>query len=61
MPTSYLLAALENDFDNIQMTGCEQELKIEGTKLEEDLKVINSEVEVETPTVFDAQPILETQ
>jgi hypothetical protein len=55
-----LLAALENDFDNILLTRCEEELEVEETDLKEELEVVDSEVEEETSTILDAEPILTT-
>ena len=57
---SNILAVLENDFDNILLTRCEEELEVEETDIEEEVEVVDPEVEDGTPTVFDAQPTLGT-
>ncbi|KAL7663367.1 hypothetical protein ABC855_g4096 [[Candida] zeylanoides] len=57
---SFLSTALDNDFDNISLTNCEEESEVEETDLEKELEVVKSGVEEETPTVLDSQPILKT-
>ena len=58
--TSNLLAALENDFDNILLTRCGEEMEVEETEIEEELGVVDSKVEIDSSTVFDAQSDLKT-